>query len=95
MLSRACHHVAALAELFSKPVKGHNFRRYDLKFENGQPVFTLSEVDRMFELITGTMRVACSPSIPRSASMTSVLFPVWQAAIVVRLAIALRAWLSK
>jgi hypothetical protein len=25
---------AALAELFSKPVKGHNFRRYDLKFEN-------------------------------------------------------------
>ena len=34
-------------------------------------------------------------SIPRLASMTSVLFPVWQAVVAVRLAIALRAGLSK
>jgi len=35
---------AALTELFSEPIKNAetSFRRYDLTFENGKPVFTLS-----------------------------------------------------
>lgn len=38
---------AALTELFSKPIKnGKPHRTYDLKFENGELVFTLNEIDR-------------------------------------------------
>jgi hypothetical protein len=34
---------AALTELFSKPIKNaHSFRRYDLTFENGEPVLSLA-----------------------------------------------------
>ncbi len=52
-LERAC---AALTELFSKPIKNaHFFRRYDLTFENGEPVFTLSEFDRWFDEILEEM----------------------------------------
>jgi len=41
---------AALAELFSKPIKNAKpHRRYDLTFEHGEPVFTLSEFDRIFD----------------------------------------------
>jgi hypothetical protein len=42
---------AELFELFSKPTKSpaKAFRTYQLTFENGEPVFTLSEVDRMLE----------------------------------------------
>src|SRR5438874_12595914 len=38
-------------ELFSKPIKSPQkaFRTYQLTFENGEPVFTLSEVDRILE----------------------------------------------
>ena len=50
---RAC---AALTELFSKPIKnGKPHRRYDLTFENGQPVFKLSEFDRWFDEILEEM----------------------------------------
>jgi len=44
---------AALTELFSEPIKNAqtSFRRYDLTFENGKPVFTLSEVDRLYEFL--------------------------------------------
>jgi hypothetical protein len=40
-----------LYELFSKPIKSPQkaFRTYQLSFENGEPVFTLSEVDRILE----------------------------------------------
>jgi hypothetical protein len=42
---------AALFELFSKPIKSPQkaFRTYQLTFENGEPVFRLSEVDRILE----------------------------------------------
>jgi hypothetical protein len=42
---------AELYELFSKPIKSPQkaFRTYLLSFENGEPVFTLSEVDRILE----------------------------------------------
>ena len=43
---------AALTELFSKPIKNaHSFRRYDLTFVNGEPVFTLTEIYRWFNEI--------------------------------------------
>jgi hypothetical protein len=42
---------AELYELFSKPIKSPQkaFRTYQLTFDNGEPVFTLSEVDRILE----------------------------------------------
>jgi hypothetical protein len=42
---------AELFKLFSRPIKSSQkaFRTYQLTFENGEPVFTLSEVDRMLE----------------------------------------------
>jgi hypothetical protein len=41
---------AALTELFSKPIKNaKRHRRYDLTFDRGQPVWTLSEIDRMLD----------------------------------------------
>jgi hypothetical protein len=42
---------AALFDLFSKPNKlpQKAFRTYQLTFENGEPVFTLSEADRILE----------------------------------------------
>jgi hypothetical protein len=42
---------AELFELFSKPIKSPQkaFSTYQLTFENGEPVFTLSEVDRILE----------------------------------------------
>jgi hypothetical protein len=42
---------AELYELFSKPIKSPQkaFRTYQLSFENGEPIFTLSEVDRILE----------------------------------------------
>ena len=42
---------AELYELFSKPKKAPQkaFRTYQLSFQNGEPVFTLSEVDRILE----------------------------------------------
>ena len=42
---------AALFELFSKPIKSpaKAYRTYELTFDNGEPVFTLSEVDRILE----------------------------------------------
>jgi hypothetical protein len=50
---RAC---AALTELFSKPIKnGKPHRTYDLTFENGEPVFTLTEIDRWFDGILEEM----------------------------------------
>ena len=44
---------AELFELFSKPIKLplKAYRIYQLLFENGEPVFTLSDVDRMLEKI--------------------------------------------
>ena len=47
---------ADLFELFSKPIKSPQkaFRTYQLTFENGEPVFTLSEVDRIMEEIIGS-----------------------------------------
>ena len=47
---------AALTELFSKPIKNAKpHRRYDLTFVNGEPVFTVSEFDRMFDEILEEM----------------------------------------
>jgi hypothetical protein len=42
---------AELFKLFSKPTKSPQkaYRTYQLTFENGEPIFTLSEVDRMLE----------------------------------------------
>jgi hypothetical protein len=42
---------AELFELFSKPSKSRQkaYRTYQLKFEGGEPVFTLSEADRILE----------------------------------------------
>jgi hypothetical protein len=42
-----------LFELFSKPIKSSQkaFRTYQLTFEEGEPVFTLSEVDRILERV--------------------------------------------
>ena len=42
-----------LTELFSKPIKNAQkpSRRYDLVFENGEPVFVLSELDVIFDEI--------------------------------------------
>jgi hypothetical protein len=42
---------AGLFELFSKPIKSPQkaFRTYQLSFESGEPIFTLSEVDRILE----------------------------------------------
>ena len=42
---------AGLFELFSKPIKSPQkaFRTYRLSFENGEPIFTLSEADRILE----------------------------------------------
>ncbi len=42
---------AGLYELFSKPIKSSQktFRTYELSFKNGEPIFTLSEVDRILE----------------------------------------------
>jgi hypothetical protein len=47
---------AALTELFSQPIKNAQpHRRYDLNFVNGEPVFTVSEFDRMFDEILEEM----------------------------------------
>jgi hypothetical protein len=52
-LERAC---AALTELFSKPIKNaKRYRRYDLTFKNGEPVFTQNEIDRWLEEILEEM----------------------------------------
>ena len=42
---------AALFELFSKPTKSpaQAHRTYELSFENGEPIFTLSEISRIVE----------------------------------------------
>jgi hypothetical protein len=42
---------AELFELFAKPVKWpqKGFRTYRLSFENGEPIFTLGEVDRFMD----------------------------------------------
>jgi hypothetical protein len=42
---------AGLFELFSKPSKVPQkaYRTYKLTFENGEPIFTLSEIDRIFD----------------------------------------------
>ena len=42
---------AELLKLFSKPTKSpaKAYRTYQLSFEDGEPVFTLSEVDRILE----------------------------------------------
>ena len=44
---------AELFKLFSKPSKSPQkaYRTYQLKFENGEPVFTLSEADRILEKV--------------------------------------------
>ena len=44
---------AELYKLFSKPIKSPQkaFRTYQLSFENGEPIFTLSEVDRILEKV--------------------------------------------
>jgi hypothetical protein len=49
-LNEAC---AELLKIFSKPTKSpaQAHRTYDLSFENGEPVFTLSEADRILEEI--------------------------------------------
>jgi hypothetical protein len=42
---------AQLFELFSKPIKSPHkaYRTYQLTFENGEPIFTLSDIDRILE----------------------------------------------
>jgi hypothetical protein len=42
---------AALFELLSKPTKSpaQAHRTYELSFENGEPIFTLSEISRIME----------------------------------------------
>ena len=42
---------AELFKLFSKPTKSpaKAYRTYQLTFENGEPIFTLSEADRILE----------------------------------------------
>jgi hypothetical protein len=42
---------AELFELFSKPTRSpaKSYRTYELTFKNGEPIFTLSEVDRILE----------------------------------------------
>jgi hypothetical protein len=42
---------AELFKLFSEPIRSPQkaFRTYQLTFENGEPVFTLSEADRILE----------------------------------------------
>ena len=65
-LERAC---SALTELFSKPIKNaHSFRRYDLTFENGEPVFTLSEFDHLIVGLTRFLR-KCLDQLPRIRSL--------------------------
>ncbi len=54
---------AALFELFSEPTKSpaKAYRTYQLTFENGEPIFTLSEASRImekaFEEIFGSSRI--------------------------------------
>jgi hypothetical protein len=54
---------AALFELFSKPTKSpaKAYRTYQLTFENGERIFTLSEASRIlekvFEEIFGSSRI--------------------------------------
>jgi hypothetical protein len=47
-LNKAC---AELLKIFSDPAKSPAkvYRTYELSFENGEPVFTLSEADRILE----------------------------------------------
>jgi hypothetical protein len=42
---------AQLFELFSRPIKSSQkaYRTYQLTFENGEPIFTLSEASRIME----------------------------------------------
>jgi hypothetical protein len=42
---------AELFKLFSKPLRSPQkaFRTYQLTFENGEPIFTLSKADRILE----------------------------------------------
>jgi hypothetical protein len=44
---------AGLFELFSKPIRSPQkaFRTHQLTFENGEPIFTLSKVDRILEKV--------------------------------------------
>jgi hypothetical protein len=46
---------AELFKLFSKPTKSPTkaYRTYQLTFENGEPIFTLSEADRILEKAFG------------------------------------------
>jgi hypothetical protein len=48
---------AELFELFSKLSKSPHkaYRTYQLSFENGEPVFTLSEIDRIFDEVLEKM----------------------------------------
>lgn len=52
---------AAIAEMFSNPIKNAKLhRRHDLTFVKGDPVFTVSEFDRMFDQIMEGMFGASS-----------------------------------
>ena len=44
---------AEVFELFSKPTRSpaKAYRTYELTFENGEPIFTLSEASRMLEKV--------------------------------------------
>jgi hypothetical protein len=44
---------AELFKLFSRPTKSPQkaYRTYQLSFENGEPIFTLSEADRIMEKV--------------------------------------------
>jgi hypothetical protein len=49
-LNEAC---AELLKIFSKPTNSPQkaYRTYQLTFENGEPIFTLSEADRIMEKV--------------------------------------------
>lgn len=44
---------AALCEPFAQPISFQSYRIYELTFSNGEPIFTLSEFDRVMEELTG------------------------------------------
>jgi hypothetical protein len=60
-LNKAC---AELLKIFSQPRKSpaKAYRTYELTFENGEPVFTLSEADRILEAAFGKN----TPSVVRT-----------------------------
>lgn len=41
----------ALKEIFSQPLPVKSYRTYDLKFVDGEPIFTLSEFDQIIDEI--------------------------------------------